>query len=161
MAEQIQMISGRLIAHGAYKSTTQGGPITIYESVLFRGDDGKDVYLENVVTPEQVCSYISVGTHGKFYVAEVVMPTFFFGKGKVYCLFAAEVEGRSIEGIERVTKQVNTSRLVQAVQAFIGGIPAMFIFGLGLVIWLYAVRLLLVHVPEQEMRRAFNQGGGV
>lgn len=161
MKGQIQVVSGRFVGHGAYKNYAQGGPITIYESVRFAGDDGRDVFLENVVAPEIVCSYAPINTTGKFYIAEVVMPTFFFGTGKVYCLFAVEVGGRTIEGVERVAKQINTSRLVQAAQAFIGGIPGMFIFGLGLLIWWYALRLLSVKVPEREMREALKQGGGV
>ena len=67
-------------------------------------------------------------------------------------VYAVEVDGVVHQAIDVVRREWTTSKIFTFLTLFGVGIPTMFLFGMGLLFWINAVRLPFAQLPLAEMR---------
>ena len=90
-----------------------------------------------------------------FYFAEVHMPRL-VGSRKFHVLYAIGRQGRVTEAMTASCRLVNQQK-VTAWHLFLAGAVLMLAYGLGLLLWIWALRLLVVQLPTSAMRQEIRR----
>ena len=143
MSSMIQKLTGTL----ALGPVQYGGSVAVYESMRV----GK-TYLKAVKVVGQLDTLLRNGEDCTLWVATIRTPTPFLFKRNIYMVYAVEVDGVVHQAIDVVRREWTTSKIFTFLTLFGVGIPTMFLFGMGLLFWINAVRLPFAQLPLAEMR---------
>lgn len=114
--------------------------------------DAGDAFLQGVIVPAALDSVTSAGAVTIFYIAEVPFPKFFLGSKPMYLVYGVKSGDRIHEAIEPVQRFMRVLKL-GTIKLFAAGVPAMFLWGIGLLLWVMAFRLLAISLPLRKMRK--------
>jgi len=148
----LRTINGRLIACGTAETNQRGA--TLYSYLRFDTGDGSNGYCEAVFAVPELDSVLRSRENQTFYLAEVRLPRA-FGSKKHLVLYATRRQGRAIEAIQS-TQRLISQQKVAALQLFFYGTFALVLGGLGILLWIWGLRLLAVSLPIGEMRQALQ-----
>lgn len=149
----LRTITGQLASGGSTEENQQGA--TLYTYLRIDPVDDADGYVEGVlVTPVLDSLLRSAGTM-TFYFAEVRMPRL-VGSRKYHVLYAIGRQGRVTEATAASCRLVNQQK-VSAWQLLLAGTVLMLAYGLGLLLWIWALRLLLIQLPTAAMRQEIRR----
>lgn len=155
----IQKISGVLANTGqAVHIGGQAESAAVYDYLRIEGEDGKEHYLEKVAVPSYLDATLAPGTKGNFYVVVIDFPKM-FGSHQLRYLFATSSEGKLRQAIPQAARCVTDGNLWEALRLFGYGVVLLPAFGYGVLLWLWALRLMLVKAPVADMQRALDTGG--
>lgn len=157
MGADLKKIRGRIVAAGpvVYDGVDNASePAAIYRFLRLVDEAGQEIYLEHVHIPAFLDSLISSGTVGTFYVMGIPIPKP-FGSKPFYFVYALNIDGRLSDAIAQ------TNRLLRACKAGAlrlawFGLILLAAWGFGVVLWIQAVRLLSLSMPEAEMQRSLQ-----
>lgn len=144
----LRKYSGKLLSTG---ETERDPGIIRYDYWRIESDAG-DVFLQGVIVPAALDSVISARAVAIFYIAEVPLPKFFLGRKPMYLVYGVKFGGRTHEAIEPVQRFMRTIKF-GTIKLFAAGVPAMFLWGIGLLLWIMGLRLLATRLPLAQMRR--------
>lgn len=154
----VRIIKGDLTVTGPCKDHGGGEPSARYDYVRFV-ESGRQVYLQDVIVPAYVDSFIRAGMQGAvFYLVELRYPTFFFGRKSIWMMYGVQVNGELHEAIDKVSRRVSYGNLWEAAQYALAGLISLPLMGVGLILWVLAARTLAVSVPVAEMRQSVKGG---
>lgn len=148
----VRIITGHLTAYGASEVNQSGA--TLYSYLRFATCDGSNGYCEAVLVTPELDSLLSSRENQTFYLAEVRMPRA-LGSKKHLVLYATRRQGRVTEVIHGVQRLISQQKVV-ALQLFFVGTFALILGGIGVLMWIWGLRLLAVRLPVGEMRRALQ-----
>lgn len=141
MSSMVQKLTGAL----ALGPVQYGGSVAVYESLRA----GK-TYLKAVKVVGQLDTLLRNGENCTLWVATIRTPTPFLFKRDIYMIYAVEdATGVVHQAIDEVRREWTTSRILTFFVLFGVGIPTMFMFGLGLLFWINALRLPFATLPDQ------------
>lgn len=149
----IHIIAGRLIACGSAETNQSGA--TLYSYLRFDTHDGSNGYCETVFAVPELDSLLRGGEDQTVYLAEVRFPRA-IGSKKHLVLYATRRQGRIIESIPSAQRLISQQK-VAALQLFFYGTFALLLGGLGVLLWIWGLRLLAVSLPVGEMRQALQR----
>ena len=121
-----------------------GGSVAVYESLRV----GK-TYLKAVKVVGQLDTLLRNGENCTLWVATIRTPTPFLFKRNIYMVYAVEVDGVVHQAIDVVRREWTSSKIFTFLTLFGVGIPTMFLFGMGLLFWINALRLPFATLPDQ------------
>ncbi|BBN88858.1 hypothetical protein [Azospira sp. I09] len=140
----VEKISGRL-ALGA----VQHGQAADFYGFMRVGS----IHLKRVKIVGELAPLLRDGEICTVWVARVKVPTPLFFSTVTSVIYAIEVEGTLYKAVEETRRYWNGSRAWQAFMLAIAGFPTMFLVGLGLLLWINAVRLMVGSgLPVEKMR---------
>lgn len=151
----LRTVSGELVATGtvAYDGAHNGAePAAIYDYVRIEDVRGQDIFLERVIVPAALDSHLGLGTTGKFYVVEVRVPTL-LGSKPMYFVYGIEVNGRVLKAIPQTQRCLRSAK-GGAIRLFGWGCILLVAWGLGLLLWVQACRLLSISLPLAAMEES-------
>jgi len=155
----IQNISGALVNTGpAVHIGGQAESAAVYDYLRIEGEDGKEHYLEKVAVPSYLDATLAPGTKGNFYIVSIDFPKM-FGSHQLRYLFATSSEGKLRQAIPQAARCVTDGNLWEAIRLFGYGVVLLPAFGYGVLLWLWALRLMLVKAPVADMQRALDTRG--
>lgn len=142
---QIQKLTGTL-ALGPVQST--GRSSELYDFMRVGG-----AYLKRVRVVGEMATLLRDGQHCTVWVARVKVPTPFFFSIVTSLIYAIEVDGTLYKAVDETKRYWAKARAGQAFLLGVAGVPFMFLAGLGLLLWINALRLGFASLPIEEMRR--------
>lgn len=121
----------------------------VYDWLQFRRDDGKSFRVAHVMIPEEVHDLLGAGLTATYHFVEIPVPKL-IGSRPVYILFALEVAGVARSDISGAIQMLKSCKWAVARWLWFGllFLPA---FGLGLLFWLQAFRMMRLSLPETAM----------
>jgi hypothetical protein len=150
----LRTITGKLTAWGGAEANQNGA--LLYSYLRFETSDGSDGYFEGVMTLPVLDSLLRAGGIQTFYLCAVRMPRM-FGSKKHHVLYAVRHQGRTTEAIHSSSRLLAQQK-VAALKLFFFGLFLIPLWGAGLVLWIWGLRLLAVGLPigpmQQELKRA-------
>jgi hypothetical protein len=149
----LRTITGTLVAWGSAEENQQGA--ALYTYLRFETRDGNDGYCEAVFVVPELASLLRGNGDQTFYLAEVRLPRA-LGSKKHHVLYAIRRQGRTAEAIAH-TQSLLAQQKVAALQLFFYGTFALVLGGLGVLLWIWGLRLLTVGLPIREMRQALHR----
>lgn len=126
-------------------------PATMYDYWRIESQN-QDIFLQRIIVPAHLDSIIKIGTTTTFYLVELSLPTILFGRKSMYLVFGIKTNGRQYEAIAQVKNLLRAIKF-SALKLFFVGIPAMFLAGIGLLLWIMAARIVTIKLPLHEMRQ--------
>lgn len=151
----VRKVSGSLVSTGpvVHDGANNGAePAALYDYIRVEDHAGEEVYLERVIIPGYLDSLIDVGTVGTLYIVEVPIPTMFFGSKPMYFVYAVETGGKVRKGIEQTQRCLRSAK-AGAAKLFGYGFVLLIAYGLGVLLWIQAYRLLKINLPLAQMQR--------
>lgn len=148
----LRTLTGRLVALGSSEENQYGA--TLYTYLRFETTDGSDGYCEAVLAVPELDSMLRSSENQTFYLAEMRLPRA-IGSKKHLSLYATRRQGRTIEAIDRTQRLVSQQK-VAALQLFFYGTFALALGGLGILLWIWGLRLLMVSLPIGQMRQSLR-----
>lgn len=131
------------------------GPVTYHKAAaVYDYMRVGSAYLKNVKIVGSLATLLRNGEDCTLWVATIRTPTPWFTKANIYMVYAVEVGGVMHQAIEEVRREWGISRVLSFFILFGTGVPTMFLFGIGLLFWINALRLPFANLPIEEMRRA-------
>lgn len=153
----IQKVSGRLVALGPTTQNGTGGESSVtYEYLRFETENGGEQYFERVVVPSYLDSALGFGTKGDFAIATIAIPNM-FGSNPIHVVFATSCEGKPRQAIPQAARCVTSGSGGLIMKMFLLGLILMPAFGVGLVFWVWALRLMFIKVPVIDMQQFVNR----
>lgn len=149
----LRTITGQLASCGSAEENRYGA--ALYTYLRFDTVDAGDGYVEGVLVVPVLDSLLRAAGTMTFYLAEVHMPRF-VGSRKLHVLYAVRRLGRVTEAMAASCRLVNQQK-VTAWHLFLAGAVLMLAYGLGLLLWIWALRLLVVHLPTAAMRQEIQR----
>ncbi|WP_109126175.1 hypothetical protein [Dyella sp. C11] len=150
----LRTITGYLASLGSIEENQNGA--RYYSYLRFNTESGSDGYCEGVMTLPVLDSLLRDRDAQTFFFAEVRFPRF-FGSAKRHVLYAVRSQGRTTEAVEQSCRLVSQQK-VEAFKLLFYGLFLLPLYGFGLLLWIWAARLLAVRVPatamSQELRRS-------
>ncbi len=156
----VRIIRGELTVTGPYKDHGGSEPSARYDYMRFV-ESGRQVYLQDVVVPAYIDSFIRAGVRAVFYLVELRYPTLFFCRKSVWMMYGVEMDGQVHEAVSKVARRVSGGNLWEAVQYALVGLVTLPLAGVGILLLILAARTLAVTLPVVKMRAALADGGGV
>lgn len=155
----IQKISGVLANTGpAAYIGGRAESAAVYDYLRIEGEDGREHYLEKVAVPSYLDATLAPGAKGNFYIVTINFPKMFCSHQLRY-LFATSSDGKLRQAIPQAARCVTDGNLWEALRLFGYGVVLLPAFGYGVLLWLWALRLMLVKAPADDMQRALDAGG--
>jgi len=149
----LRTITGQLASWGTIEENQNGA--RHYSYLRFNTESGSDGYCEGVMTLPVLDSLLRNRGTQTFFFAEVRFPRF-LGSARRYVLYAVQSQGRTTEAIEQSCRLVSQQK-VEAFKLLFYGLFLLPLYGFGLLLWIWAARLLAVRLPaaamSQELRR--------
>ena len=149
----LRTITGTLTAWGSSEENQNGA--TLYSYLRFETIDGRDGYCEGVMTLPVLDSLLRGGSTKTFYLAEVRLPRM-FGSKTHHVLYAVRSQGRTTEAIDPSSRLLSQQK-VEALKLFFFGLFLMPLWGAGLLLWIWGIRLLAVSLPIGQMRQELQR----
>jgi hypothetical protein len=149
----LRTITGTLTAWGNSEENQNGA--TLYSYLRFETIDGHDGYCEGVMALPVLDSLLRGGSTRTFYLAEVRLPRM-FGSKKHHVLYAVHSQGRTTEAIHPSSRLLSQQK-VEAMKLFFFGLFLIPLWGAGLLLWIWGVRLLAVSLPIGQMRQELQR----
>lgn len=149
MARIVRVI-GRLEAKGQAQYERDRGNYAIYDYLRFENEDQTEMYFERVCIPSYIDSLISPGSLSEFHIVTLSYPKV-FGSRNFSFLYAITINGKTKESFDEIRHCFSSSKW-GALNLFWIGIVLMPAFGFGLLLWIAALRLLGLSLPEQQMK---------
>jgi len=149
----LRTITGELASWGSAEENQYGA--ALYTYLRFDTAEVGDGYVEGVFVVPMLDSLLRTGGTMTFYLAEVHMPRL-VGSRKFHVLYAVRRQGRVTEAMAATCRLVNQQKIT-AWHLFLAGAVLMLAYGLGLLLWLWALRLLVVHLPTAAMRQEIQR----
>lgn len=119
--------------------------VAVYESMRVGA-----TYLKAVKVVGQLDTLLRNGEDCTLWVATIRTPTPFLFKRNICMVYAVEdATGVVHQAIDEVRRDWTTSRILTFFILFGAGVPTMFMFGLGLLFWINALRLPFATLPDQ------------
>lgn len=145
MSSMVQKLTGAL----ALGPVQHIGPVAVYESMRVGS-----TYLKAVKVVGQLDTLLRNGENCTLWVATIRTPTPFLFKRNIYMVYAVEdAAGVVHQAIDAVQSEWTKSKVLTFLTLFGVGIPTMFLFFMGLLFWINALRLPFASLPVDEMRR--------
>jgi hypothetical protein len=143
-----QTVSGEVVDVG--RILHQGGPDDCYhlDSVVFRDINGTIVRVMGVVVPGAIYWMLKAGVRGQFKLLHLTYPKPFGSYLRSFLIGMKSSEG-SVDGESNVRKWVRDSK-GGAFHFLWFGVVLMPAFGVGLLLWICAARLLMLTVPSES-----------
>ena len=149
----LRTITGQLASWGSSEENQYGA--ALYTYLRFDTVDAGDGYVEGVFVVPVLDSLLRAAGTMTFYLAEVRMPRF-VGSRRFHVLYAVRRQGRVTEAMAATCRLVNQQKVI-AWHLFLAGAVLMLAYGLGLLFWIWALRLLAVHLPTAAMRQEIQR----
>ncbi|MET3650302.1 hypothetical protein [Dyella japonica] len=149
----LRTITGHLISWGSTEENQNGA--RHYSYLRFDTENGGDGYCEGVMTTPVLDSLLRNRNSQTFFLAEFQMPRF-FGSAKKHVLYAVRSQGRTTETIQQTCRLVSQQK-VEAFKLLFYGLFLLALYGFGLLLWVWAVRLLAVRLPAEAMSRELQR----
>ena len=149
----LRTITGQLASGGGAEENQHGA--VLYTYLRIDAVDGTDGYVEGVLVTPVLDSLLRTAGTMTFYFAEVRMPRL-VGSRKYHVLYAIGRQGRVTEAMAASCRLVNQQK-VTAWHLFLAGAVLMLAYGLGLLLWIWALRLLIVQLPTAAMRQEIRR----
>lgn len=149
----LRTITGQLASGGSAEENQHGA--ALYTYLRIDAVDGTDGYVEGVLVTPVLDSLLRTAGTMTFYFAEVRMPRL-VGSRKYHVLYAIGRQGRVTEAMAASCRLVNQQK-VSAWHLILAGAVLMLAYGLGLLLWIWALRLLLVQLPTVAMRQEIRR----
>jgi len=111
-------------------------------------------YLKSVKVIGTLATLLRNGEDCTLWVVTIRTPTPWFSKANIYMVYAVEVDGVVHQATEEVQREWKTSKTFTFIMLFGAGFPTMFLAGIGLLLWINALRLIFVKLPIDEMSAA-------
>ncbi|GIK11115.1 MAG: hypothetical protein BroJett001_31810 [Chloroflexota bacterium] len=141
---RIEKLSGRL-ALGPVEAGKSG---EFYDFMRVGG-----THLKRVKVIAELATLLRDGQHCTVWVARVKVPSPFFFSTETIVLYAIEVDGTVYKAVDEAGRNWNTSRAWNAFLLGVVGLATLPLAGIGLLLWINAVRLAGSTLPFEEMRR--------
>lgn len=110
-------------------------------------------HLKRVKIVGELAPLLRDGDHCIIWVARVKVPTPLFFSTVTSVIYAIEIDGTLYKAVEETRRHWNGARAWQAFMLAVAGFPTMFLVGLGLLLWINAVRLMSGSgLPVEKMR---------
>ena len=152
----IQKVTGRLAALGPMIHSGAGGESSvIYEYLRFETKEKEERYFERIIVPSYLDSVLGFGAHGDFYVLTLRLPKM-FGSSPVHVMFANACEGKARHAIPQAALCLKSGHGSLALKLLLLGAITLPAFGFGVVLWIWALRMMLIKVPMVEMQQNVN-----
>ncbi len=148
----LRTITGTLVAWGCSEENQQGA--ALYTYLRFETHDGNGGYCEAVFVVPELASLLRGGAR-TFYLAEVRLPRA-LGSKKHHVIYAIRRQDRITDAIE-CTQRLLAQQKVAALQLFFYGTFALVLGGLGVLLWIWGLRLLAVRLPVGSMRQEIRR----
>lgn len=149
----LRTITGTLTAWGNSEENQNGA--TLYSYLRFETTDGRGGYCEGVMTLPVLDSLLRGRTTKTSYLAEVRLPRT-FGSKKHHVLYAVRSQGRTTDAIHPSSRLLSQQK-VEALKLFFFGLFLIPLWGAGLVLWIWGIRLLAVSLPTRQMREELRR----
>ncbi len=140
----VEKISGRL-ALGA----VQHGQAADFYDFLRVGS----THLKRVKVVGELAPLLRDGESCTVWVARAKVPTPLFFSTVTSVIYAIEVGGTLYKAVEETRRHWNGARAWQAFMLAVAGVPTIFLAGIGLLLWINAVRLMIeAGLPISDMQ---------
>lgn len=139
----VQKISGRLVL---------GEPAQERTATKYRYVRVGDAVLKTVKIPVELDSLLREGQACTVWVATIKMPTPLFFSATVRIVYAVEVDGKLHQAVDEVVRGVRAEKLWLAGGLGVVGLFTILLY-VGFLFWIAAVRMLMVDLPLDEIRR--------
>jgi hypothetical protein len=151
---KLRTITGSLSAWGSYESDRYG--TTKYDYLRFTTNDGSDGYFQNVLSLPLTDSLLNGGGGSRtYYFAPVALPKMF---GSLHCnvLYAVRDQGRITDARAAAGSAISKVKL-EALKLFFYGTLALIIPPIGIIMWIWGLRLLSMGLPAARMREELQR----
>ncbi len=111
-------------------------------------------YLKSVKVIGTLATLLRNGEDCTLWVATIRTPTPWFAKANIYMVYAVEIDGVVHQAIDEVRREWTISKTFTFIILFGAGFPTMFLAGIGLLLWINALRLIFAKLPIEAMRAA-------
>lgn len=150
-----QTVSGEVVDVG--RILHQGGPEDCYQldAVVFRDINGTIIRVTDIVVPGAIHWMLKAGMRGQFELLHLTYPKPFGSYLRSFLIGMKSCQGNA-DGEPNVRKWVRESKGA-AFHFLWFGVVLMPAFGFGLLLWICAVRLLMLNVPSKSGQ---SQSGG-
>lgn len=110
-------------------------------------------HLKRVKVIGELATLLRDGQHCTVWVARVKVPSPFFFSTETVILYAIEIDGTIYKAVDEAGRNWNASRAWNAFALGVVGLVTLPLAGIGLLLWINAVRLIGRGLPIEEMRR--------
>jgi len=141
----VEKISGRLALGGVQ----HGRDADFYDFMRVGA-----THLKRVKVVGELAPLLQDGDHCTVWLVKVKVPTPLFFSTVTIVIYAIEIDGTLYKAVEEARRHWNRARAWNALSLTLAGFPTMLMVGLGLLLWINAVRLMLGSgLPVEAMRR--------
>lgn len=140
----VEKISGRL----ALGAVQPGRDADFYDFMRVGA-----THLKRVKVVGELAPLLRDGENCTVWVARAKVPTPLFFSTVTNVIYAIEVGGTLYKAVEETRRHWNGARAWQAFMLAVAGVPTIFLAGIGLLLWINAVRLMTeAGLPLSEMQ---------
>lgn len=151
---RIARVIGKLEATGPAERASNPLNLALYSYLRIVGDDGDELFLEQVFVPAYLDSTLSLGTPTELYVVTIPYPKLFGSHDKSF-VYGMTLNGTRRNALKEV-RQIFQGTKGAAFHLFWYGLVLMPAFGFGLLFWIAALRLLQLTLPEHQMSESLK-----
>lgn len=146
---EIFTLSSGLEMAGPHEIGNRSDGNVAYQYLRFAGNNG---YIENVVVPNEIDSYLTTGAVSKFHLVKLKLPkNVFFHKTVTYLYGVTLSTGTKINVSSRLKKQLRPLRIFFGALNILAALPTIFVYGLGLIFCYGAFRWFTTDFPLELM----------
>lgn len=140
----VEKISGRL----AFGAVQHGRDADFYDFMRVGA-----THLKRVKVVGELAPLLRDGDHCTVWLVKVKVPTPLFFSTVTTVIYAIEIDGTLYKAVEEARRHWNSARTWNAFMLSVAGLLTVALAGVGLLLWINALRLMSSGLPVEAMRR--------